>query len=292
MDEQSPPEAEDDVTVAAGVGHWLAEARLDRDLTTAGVAQALHLDVQIVEALESESFDKLGATVFAKGHLRAVAGYLGLDQEEAARRFHASSGIGEDKLPDLIVSYHSKPPREKKWLVGGLIALLALLTLALVWVIWTLVQSNMGADEADSAAQISEPVVSEPERSPGTTEDTAGAQLAAVRDRLTEQPVASADRSELTSGSDDVSTPTPAPIATGTVELRFTESCWYEVRDANGTRVAYGTAEPGLVRQIDAERPLRLILGVADAASIVVDGQALEITDSMRRGRTARVNIP
>ena len=221
-----------------------------------------------------------------------MAGYLGLDQEEAARRFHASSGIGEDKLPDLIVSYHSKPPREKKWLVGGLIALLVLLTLALVWVIWTLVQSNMGADEADSAAQIPEAVVSEPERSQGTAEDTASAQLAAVRDRLTEQPVATADRSALTAGSDDVSTPTPAPVATGTVELRFTESCWYEVRDANGTRVAYGTAEPGLVRQIEAERPLRLILGVADAASIVVDGQALEITDSMRRGRTARVNIP
>ncbi len=292
MEEQSPPEAEDDVTVAAGVGHWLAEARRDRDLTTAGVAQALHLDVQIVEALESESFDKLGATVFAKGHLRAVAGYLGLDQEEAARRFHASSGIGEDKLPDLIVNYHSKPPRERKWLVGGLVALLVLLTLALAWVIWTLVQSNMQARDTEVTAPTSEPEISEPEPTTGVAGSAADAQLAAVRDRLTDAPAESADPPQGTPVTSEIENPAPEPAETGAVELRFSESCWYEVRDAGGNRVAYGTAEAGLVRQIEAERPLRIVLGVADAVSIVVDGQAFEITDSMRRGRTARVDIP
>ncbi|MEO1420884.1 MAG: RodZ domain-containing protein [Pseudomonadota bacterium] len=292
MEEQTPPEAEEDVTVAAGVGHWLAEARRDRELTTAGVAQALHLDVQIVEALESESFDKLGATVFAKGHLRAVAGYLGLDQEEAARRFHASSGIGEDKLPELIVSYHSKPPRERKWLVGGLIASLVLLTLALAWVIWTLVQNNMQDGDTEAGTPISEPEISERAPAIEAAGGTADARLSAVRERLTESPVESADLPQGSPVDRSVSAPAPEPAETGVVELRFAESCWYEVRDASGNRVAYGTAEPGLVRQIEAERPLRIVLGVADAVSIVVDGQAFEITDSMRRGRIARVDIP
>lgn len=289
-------------TVTSGVGHWLQEARKDKDLTAEAVAQALHLDIEIIQALESESFDALGAPVFAKGHLRAVANYLGLNADEAARRFHDSSGLAEDSQPELIVSYHSKPPKDRRWIIGVVLLVLFVLVGALGWALWSLrADTDDGstldtADEVQSSTPLSKP--EEPAADAAASDRVASsdsdfaARLAAAE--------AQAEVASPTTTEPEPVTATPTavpqssrPVATsGSVELRFSESCWYEVRDANGTRVAYGTAQPGLVRRLDGQRPLNVVLGVADAVSITVDGSEFVITPAMRRGRTARFEIP
>ncbi|MEL7024815.1 MAG: RodZ domain-containing protein [Pseudomonadota bacterium] len=305
-DPGTPEDDEADMTVAEGLGVWLREARTDRALTTAAVAQALHLDVDIVEALESEAFESLGATVFAKGHVRAVATYLGLDVEEAARRFHSASGTAIDAQPDLIVQYHSKPPRDRRWAVGAVFALLLVLIAGLAWVVWVLTRDGSATEpvavastatpaETTVAAETAVEPVSEAEE----TVDSFAERLNRARiDESAAQAVSAApDRAQATPTRESVVTPvanrdagTAAP--SGAVEFEFSASCWYEVRDAGGTRVAYGTAQPGLTRTIRGTRPLSVVIGVADAVTVRVDGGEFAITPAMRRGRTARFSIP
>lgn len=290
-------------TVTSGVGHWLQEARKDKDLTAEAVAQALHLDIEIIQALESESFDTLGAPVFAKGHLRAVANYLGLDVDEAARRFHDCSGLAEDSQPELIVSYHSKPPKDRQWVIGVVLLVLLVLVGALGWALWSLRADSDDGSVVDSIGEAQSPTpLSELEDV--TAADIAASDTVASSDTDFAARLAAAEaRAQVASPTTIAPEPvtaTPAavpqssrPAATsGSVELRFSESCWYEVRDVNGTRVAYGTARPGLVRRLEGQRPLNVVLGVADAVSITVDGSEFVITPAMRRGRTARFEIP
>jgi len=42
------------------------------------VAEELHLDIRVIEALETNRFEALGAPVYARGHLRKYATLLGL----------------------------------------------------------------------------------------------------------------------------------------------------------------------------------------------------------------------
>ncbi|MEL7310147.1 MAG: RodZ domain-containing protein [Pseudomonadota bacterium] len=300
MDTDSGKTEEDlDATVAEGLGSWLREARKDRALTAAAVAQALHLDVGIVDALESESFDALGATVFAKGHVRAVANYLGLDSDEAARRFHSASGTAENVQPDLIVQYHSKPPSDRRWALGLLIALLLMLIAGLVWVVWNLTQAKVQAqaDDAPAPPPVVESTPTALSSDPATTSDDFAARLDQARatESSAEQPPASvAPMSEAPATPVPAQTSAAAETATSTagVVFSFNESCWYEVRDANGNRIAYGTARSGLTRTITGARPLSVVIGVADAVTVSVDGSDFAITPAMRRGRTARFSIP
>ncbi|MEO0576844.1 MAG: RodZ domain-containing protein [Pseudomonadota bacterium] len=284
------------------VGTWLREARESQSLSVDAVADALHLDTAIVDALEREAFAELGATVFAKGHLRAVAAHLGLDETEAAQRFEQTSGITSSELPELIVQYN-KPLRAKSRLpvyIG--IALAAMIVAA--GVTYTVMQffaddgratALPGAQSAESAALSVSNVGETTQRdaqspvsdtssadTPATFEQRlARAETRTQQDSPTSTPVAAVPVAE----------PATQAISTPGIRLAFTDECWFEVRDANGVRLAYGTARDGTTRLVDGTRPLAVTLGVADAVSVQVDGSPFAISASMRRGRAARFSV-
>jgi len=61
------------------LGEKLRNARLDARLTTAQVATATRMKLQIVEDIEREDFRRMAAPIYAKGFIRLYAAKVGLD---------------------------------------------------------------------------------------------------------------------------------------------------------------------------------------------------------------------
>lgn len=90
----------------SGLGDMLKAARARCGTTLAEAAGKLRVDVAVLEALEAERFDELGAPVYARGHLRRYAELLGEapDALQALYAGHESSAVQPDltRAPRII----------------------------------------------------------------------------------------------------------------------------------------------------------------------------------------------
>ena len=68
-------------------GEILKNARLQRGLTPADVAESTHLLVQVVEDLEREQFSRVAAPIYGRGFIKLYAELLELDPEPLIREF-------------------------------------------------------------------------------------------------------------------------------------------------------------------------------------------------------------
>ncbi len=91
----------------ASIGSRLASARDARNLTIAQVADHLHLDTRIVEALERDDRAVLPSPIFVKGYLRGYAGMVGLPAEDLVREYTALAG---EPPPLTVVRIKQKVP--------------------------------------------------------------------------------------------------------------------------------------------------------------------------------------
>lgn len=268
------------------LGAWIREARESKNLSAAAVAEALRLDKHIVEKLEAEQFSELGALVFVKGHLRAIANHLGLDTEEAMRRFQASPEYVSEEVPALIVSYNSavsRRPSNAVLLFGAGAVVAALLALA-AWIFWPSGTINATPDSV---------AATDGNASPGVAgAPTTGLPSSLASEALTTAPPPSSTVVPTTiTPSDESREQGQAAVDQAGLRLVFSGTCWFEVRDANDRRVAYGTATANTERTITGTRPLRVTLGVANVVAVFVDGEPYTIAAEERRGRAARLTI-
>jgi cytoskeleton protein RodZ len=91
----------------ASIGRRLAQAREARELTIEKVADALHLDVRTVKALERDDRAALPSPIFVKGYLRGYAALVGLPAEELVSEYTALAG---EPPPLTVVSIKQKAP--------------------------------------------------------------------------------------------------------------------------------------------------------------------------------------
>src|SRR5580698_6829475 len=73
----------------ATIGPRLRAARERRGLSSQKAADELHLDGWVVEALEAEDYDRVGPSVYAKGHLKRYAALLGLPPGDILARYES-----------------------------------------------------------------------------------------------------------------------------------------------------------------------------------------------------------
>jgi cytoskeleton protein RodZ len=290
------------------VGHWLRAAREKAGQGRDAVAEALHLDRATIQAIEDNDFERLGAGVFAKGHIKAYASHLSLAEADALERYYRTAGNAANTLPPLVVS-QSVSQRSRNLVPQILIAAAALIVLTLLVLAVRFLMRDEPADTAGIAPPegqaIAAPAAGAQPESPAETD-------ASAQPARNDAPAGSfADRLQSAGAATPAATPavtppaaasaaparreepaaSPAAPATG-VTLRFSDECWYEVRDANGRRVATGTGQTGQVRTVRAERPLSITLGYAAGAEVIVDGEPFEIPPSARRGRRAIFSVP
>ncbi len=295
-DDATQDAAADAAEAEPALGAWLREGRESAGLGVEAVAAALHLDPGVITALESDDFSALGAPVFVKGHLRALAGHVGLDVDEAMQRYADTVGDSGAEPPELVVQYQ-QPIRRNR--VAPLLTLLAVLAvvaaLVAAFLLWPRGMETPAATAASTTESTTEPAVERSEAStPGTGAESASAttdfasRLAEARERASQ----TATEPATTAPEPVTATPASSVVSkTAGLQIRFTAECWFEVRDAEGRRLATGPAPQGDSRRLDGPRPVTVTLGVADAATLILDGEAVSIPASARRGRSARLTL-
>ena len=72
---------------------WLRAGRSQRGMSLEDVARVTKIQIRILERLEAGKPDGLPADVFVRGFVRSVARCVGLDEDEALKRYSACSGM-------------------------------------------------------------------------------------------------------------------------------------------------------------------------------------------------------
>jgi cytoskeletal protein RodZ len=94
------------------IGQDLRQARQGRDLTLDQAAQATHIRLRYLEAMEAGNFDALPSTAQARGFLRLYASYLGLDPQPMLERLAGVSPAPPASLPGSVPTPLFPPPPE------------------------------------------------------------------------------------------------------------------------------------------------------------------------------------
>jgi cytoskeleton protein RodZ len=117
---------------AQGIADELRETRMKYGLSIAAVAEQLRIRRVYIEAIEEGRFAELPGSTYGSGFVRSYAEFLGLDGEEALRRFRAEVGRGERSeliFPTL---------KSEAGIPAGAIVLLSLLLAGLAYGGWFL----------------------------------------------------------------------------------------------------------------------------------------------------------
>lgn len=81
------PRSDTVVDVRMSLALWLRAGRMQRGLSLEAVSKVTKIQPRILERLEAGKLDGLPAEVFVRGFVRSVARCLGLDEDEALRRY-------------------------------------------------------------------------------------------------------------------------------------------------------------------------------------------------------------
>ena len=264
------------------IGERLRAGRERAGLSVAAAAEKLHLDIKVIEALESDRFAELGASVYVRGHLRRYADFVGEPGVELVNAY--SEREARPPPPDLTQVPHPERRTDPRRLVTPLVGLGCALVLALaIW--WVLAGSRSGADNSSAAATSNE-------ATPATTAAVSAPPATAVPPAV--QMASSPASAALPQPTPPAAAASPpprqevAPARSTRLRLELSSESWVEVYDSRGERLFYDVASAGSVQSIEGRPPLRVVLGNAAAVSVQVDGQARDIPAGAVDGEGAR----
>lgn len=274
-----------------GIGVRLRAARERAGLSLIQAGKKLHLDPKVLEALENEQFEFLGAPVYVRGHMRRYAELVGEDPTELQATYSGSLRVAP--APDLTHAPHAALGLDPRRIAGPL--LVAAGGLALTATVWWVASgfplpASMRAPPP-VAAQSSPPPpapvpattapaspVEAPLRTPApdpVAQPTPRANVPPARPtevqpapQTAAQPVRQAD-----------APPSSAPSVAREVELRLTLNAdsWVEVYDARGERLYYDVATANSVQTLSGRAPLRVTLGNAPGVAVAVNGREIAL---------------
>jgi cytoskeleton protein RodZ len=242
-------------------GGMLRVERERRGYSVQHAAEDMHLDAWVIQAIEANRFEALGAPVYARGHLRKYAALLGLSPATVIERYEAL--VGTPLAPPPIPAAIAAPVIVERRRVSRLplwIAAAIVVVAGLAWLVFEL-WWPLSSDNATSSEVVA-PTVSDPVSEPVEQAQQAPAPAAAAS-----APVAQASAVAATS----------APAGEVRVRLEFTGPSWAEIYDASGKRLMFDMGTPGRVRTVAGVPPLRVNLGMASAVNAQVGERPIVI---------------
>ena len=250
-----------------GIGARLRAARERRGLTILQAAEKLHVDARVLESLEAENFEPLGAVVYVRGHLRRYAELVGESSAQLQELYSASTSGGVH--PDLTrIPRAERAPEATRFMMPVLLVTVAIALGGLLWWLMTLPRTRPQALPAVAA--------------PGTPAPPAAPAVAAPAAPV---PAAASDAPPTSSSPAPVSAPGP------TLTLRFSAASWVQVADAHGKVLLDGLQPPGGMRSVSGAAPLRVVLGNAPGVALEVNGRPASLSGLVRRRGDAHLSV-
>jgi len=285
---------------AGSAGAILRSAREVRDLSMSQVAEQLRLSAADVSAMEEDRCERLGPPVFVRGHLRKYAVLVGADPEAVLEAHARIEGTGTQ--PSSLIppaSAHRPVQREPRWFRPALsllvIVLVVMAAAAAGWWAWGRFQASGEGEAAgppvpapfqEPSVPVIEPSGDEvgPAAAPADTE-------AADEGKPTEATGEPRQESQATAPPPVRAPATARDGQSAGLVLSFSGSCWLEVYDAAGRRLAYELAQPGESRRYAGPGPWRVVLGNVLAARLVVNGAEVSIPGRLMVQNTASLLV-
>lgn len=266
---------------ATGVERLKVE-RERRGLQLQQVADELHVDVRIIEALEAGRFESLGAPVYARGHLRKYAELLGLDAEQLLMTY----GQQDREPPALVPIVPATQPRHEVpvTLVSALVV--GVLVIGTAW--WALSERKTVAPAAPTPALASAPTQEPAAVEADTTvvETPAGQPAPEAATSVTPQISPPAEPAKPESSVERATTGTAVRL-----RLSFSADSWVELYDAGGQRFFFDLGAANSVRSFTALAPVRVYLGNADGVQLELNGQSVALPEQVKRGNVAHFTV-
>jgi cytoskeleton protein RodZ len=149
-------------------GELLKRERELREVTLKEVTVATRIPPRFLEAFEREDWEKLPGGVFNRGFVRAIARYLGLDEENLLSEYDLAYG---EQRPVMAALVEDPIPSPAKWAVAVAGIAILLLIVGLVWSSvygWHRYAARRAAKRAALTAAASATSPSRQTRTPGT----------------------------------------------------------------------------------------------------------------------------
>jgi cytoskeleton protein RodZ len=271
---------------AAGepLGTRLRQGRQALGLSTAEVGIRLRLPAAIVEAMEREDFERLGAPIYARSHLGGYVRMLGLP----SALVDCALAVNAPPPPQLVTTT-SVPRSHYLFDRYARRAVYAVLTASIVLpVVWLATRDQLPGRPAVVAS-----LDTAPTGAGATPEDTVAAPPAAqtVEER---QVVASIAPFYRESERDATVAPplqaavTPEPATA--LRIEFVGPSWVEVLGRDGKRLAFGLVAAGEAHSFPMQDVSSVSIGDADAVDVSLGGAELDLAP-FRRAKVARFTL-
>jgi cytoskeleton protein RodZ len=254
-----------------GIGARLQAARERANLSLVQAAERLHVDPNVIHALDTEQFGALGAPVYVRGHLRHYAELVKESAPELLALYTASVQAGPP--PDLTLMPHAKQGSSLRsaLLVTGLALVIGVgLVGSIHWIYQDLHPAAAAAvviASAPAAEPTAPPLSATPDDTPADTGDSAPKPLASPQARNAKT--------------------VHAGIAEASVTLKFKSACWTEVYDGRGGQLYHAIGAAGNIANLHGAAPLKVVIGNFAVVDIEINGQAQVIPAGAQTGRTA-----
>ncbi|WP_137125001.1 helix-turn-helix domain-containing protein [Roseomonas sp. HF4] len=280
---------------AARVGEELREARLSLGASVEDVAERLRINRRYIHALEEGRLKDLPGPAYAVGFVRSYATALGLDPDEAVRRFRdMTGGAASGRNGDLVFP---EPVPSRGVPAGALVAVGAVLAVGayVAWFNW----SGSGERVVDAVPPVParlEQATQEGQRprppAPGPTPGTPPPPSANPTQASAAPAVgaAAAPPSAPAAPAAAAAAPRPAPPSPGpvTVQLRARGDSWVQVRDTRANQVILDRVlRNGDTFQVPSREGLVLTTGKAENLEILLNDEpspVLSGATGVRRG--------
>ena len=231
------------------------------DLSVEDAAKALKFGTHLIEAIEHEKWQKLGAPIYAKSYINSYIKLLGLSEEIR------NEIPGMTATPQLkAITYAKIEParRSPKWLLPAV----SLIAMAALVAYLNLRQSPSDVVSLDALV---EQIVAH---------ENHAIQAAVVIDGQSNFPE-TAPKSELLAAS---------PVKANEMLIRSSQQSWVEVRGKDGSVLFSGTLGGTAEFRQDPAKVGKITVGNASRAEITLGGVKLDISPVIR-GEVARFTL-
>lgn len=277
QDQEATENTVQEVSAVALPGHRLKLAREDLHLSKDEVAHHLHLDVHIIDALESDDYGDLPSPAYICGYLRSYARILKLPEDEIVGAYSKGQVINAALIPESVSIEPKKQinPMAVKFVVFVIIAVLVaggFMWLAEKFQMFeTVIRNestsiNVPVPETSRAVIVERPVQIQ-EQIQQYNAESAGTD--AADDEQTVSPPLLIDEDN---SSVDVAV-VAEQVQSGDLELVFTEDSWVEVTDSEGIRRVYRLAAKGTKIYVDGGAPYTILLGNAEGVDVFLKNE-------------------
>ncbi len=266
------------------IGPRLKAERERRGLSAQKAADELHLDGWVINALEAEDYERVGPSVFAKGHLKRYAALLGLPAAEIMAGYETRSQTPRTPPPPANVRLRTDTPAVSNLPWPQIVGSLAILLLV-VGVLWWKPWHHRGAAPVTAAPAATAPSAALKDASAGSAGSVTAAALPSSGAPAT---VPASTPAAVPAGAQAAEGDVVAGTGRARMRLSFSADSWVDIHDALGRRTFAGKGRANTVRTVAGPAPMRVYLGFASGVQLEVNNRAVAIGPQFLAGDVAR----